>query len=201
MYRVGVGVGGTFTDFVLFNEADRVVSYFKQPSTPNDLSIAIAEGVRRLLDLAGIKASEIGYFGHGTTVATNMVIERRGVPTGLITTKGFRDVLAIGRQTRPSLYDYGVRKPAPLVERYRRLEADERLGSDGEVLRSLDEAQVERLVRELIETGCAAIAVSFIHSYRDSTHETLARRVIERIAPQAYISLSSEVLPEFRACR
>src|SRR3954465_1320038 len=111
MYRIGVDVGGTFTDFVLFDTESGAFSYFKVPSTPEDPSIGIAEGVREMLARFDASARNVEFLGHGTTVATNMLIERRGVPTGLLTTKGFRDVLVIGRQTRPSLYDYTVRKP------------------------------------------------------------------------------------------
>jgi N-methylhydantoinase A len=116
MIRVGVDVGGTFTDFVLLDTDSGTLSHFKVASTPDDPSIGIADGVREMLARFEVAAREIEFLGHGTTVATNMLIERRGVPTGLLTTKGFRDVLAVGRQTRPSLYDYRARKPAPLVE-------------------------------------------------------------------------------------
>ena len=197
-YRIGVDVGGTFTDFVLLNAEDGSLSHFKVPSTPDDPSIGIAEGIREMLARFAVSAADVGFLGHGTTVATNMMIERRGVATGLITTKGFRDVLAIGRQTRPSLYDYSIRKPLPLVERYRRLEVNERLDASGAVLKPLDETAVAEVVRQLIASGVASIAVSFIHSYRNPAHEEQVRRVIERIAPGTYVSLSSSVLPEFR---
>jgi N-methylhydantoinase A len=137
----------------------------------------------------------VSYIGHGTTVATNMIIERRGVPTGLITTKGFRDVLAIGRQTRPNLYDTSVLKPEPLVERYRRREVDERQTAKGECLRSLDEAELSAVLDELAETGVEAIAISFLHSYRDSAHEEAAARLIASKLPGIYVSVSSRVLP------
>ena len=198
MYRIGVDVGGTFTDFVLLNAGDGSLSHFKVPSTPDDPSVGIAEGVRDMLARHSVSPRDVQFLGHGTTVATNMLIERRGVPTGLITTQGFRDVLAIGRQTRPSLYDYSVGKPLPLVERFRRLEVDERVDSSGAVLRPLDGSAVADAVRQLIESGVASIAVSFIHAYRNPKHEEQARRVIERIAPGIYVSISSEVLPEFR---
>lgn len=197
-YRIGVDVGGTFTDFVLLNAEDGSLSHFKVPSTPDDPSVGIAEGIREMLARFAVSAADVGFLGHGTTVATNMMIERRGVATGLITTKGFRDVLAIGRQTRPSLYDYSIRKPLPLVERYRRLEVDERLDASGAVLKPLDETAVAEVVRRLIASGVASIAVSFIHAYRNPAHEEQVRRVIERIAPGIYVSISSSVLPEFR---
>jgi hypothetical protein len=127
--------------------------YFKLPSTPADPSIAIVDGHAQIIALHGIAPDAISYIGHGTTVATNMIIEGRGVPTGLVTTRGFRDVLAIGRQTRPALYDTAIRKPAPLVERYRRREVDERLDAKGECLRALDRAELEAVLDELAETG------------------------------------------------
>lgn len=198
MVRIGIDVGGTFTDFVMADMNSGALSYFKVPSSPADPSVAIAHGTREMLEHFSVSPSDVEYFGHGTTVATNMVIERRGVPTGLITTRGFRDVLAVGRQTRPSLYDYSVQKPAPLVPRHHRLEADERVAASGEVICPLDEVALEALVRELVAGGAQAIAVAFLHSYRNAAHEEQARRVIERAAPGLHVSISSEVLPEFR---
>ena len=198
MYRIGVDVGGTFTDFVVFNNETGESSYFKVPSTPDDPSIAIANGVCEMLSKFTLSAGRVSFFGHGTTVATNMIIERRGVPTGLITTRGFRDVLAIGRQMRPSLYDYSVRKPQPLVERFRRLEVDERLDSTGAVLKSLDDSEVATVVRELEASGVESIAIAFLHSYRNDEHEARVRDIVARVAPHIYVSVSSEVLPEFR---
>lgn len=198
MVRIGIDVGGTFTDFVMADTGTGELSFFKVPSSPADPSVAIAKGTDEMLKHFDVSADEVEYFGHGTTVATNMVIERRGVTTGLITTKGFRDVLAIGRQTRPSLFDYSVDKPAPLVSRWRRLENDERLTAKGEVLRPLDEKAFESQVRELVASGVKSIAVAFIHSYRNAAHEELARSIVERVAPGMHVSISSEVLPEFR---
>jgi N-methylhydantoinase A len=198
MYRIGVDVGGTFTDFVLFDSEAGSFSYFKVPSTPDDPSVAIAEGVVEMLRLFSVSPKDVAYFGHGTTVATNMIIERRGVDTGLVTTKGFRDVLAVGRQTRPDLYDYGHRRPDPLVERYRRKEVPERTTAGGEVLLPLDEAAVAERVKELKASGVDAVAVCFLHAYRNPAHEERVREIIARIAPDLYVSISSDVLPEFR---
>lgn len=198
MYRIGVDVGGTFTDFTISNAVTGDYLYFKVPSTPADPSVAIVEGIAQILARFKIAPAEVAYIGHGTTVATNMIIERRGVPTALITTKGFRDVLAIGRQTRPALYDTSIRKPEPLVERYLRREVNERLTANGECLRPLDAAELESVLTELAETGIKAIAVSFIHAYRNPAHEEEAARVIARKLPGIYVSLSSKVLPEVR---
>ena len=198
MYRIGVDVGGTFTDFSILAEDSGAVRHFKVPSTPHDPSEAIQEGVGKLLEICDIAGDHISHLGHGTTVATNMIIERRGTPTGLLTTKGFRDVLEIGRQIRPHLYDYNVRKPEPLVPREQRLEVDERVDAEGNVLRPLDEAQLTQGVGQLKDAGLTSIAVCFLHAYKAPDHERLARAAIERLMPDAYVSLSSEVLPEFR---
>lgn len=198
MYRIGVDVGGTFTDFTLHNDASGEVHFYKTPSTPHDPSEAIEQGLRGMLSLLGYDAAEVSYLGHGTTVATNIVIERRGALTGLVTTKGFRDVLELGRQARPSIYDYRVEKPPVLITRDRRVEVEERIGPAGEVLQELDEASLEAAVARLAELGVESVAVCFLHSYRRPEHEEKAKAVIERLLPDAYITLSSEILPEFR---
>lgn len=198
MYRIGIDVGGTFTDFVLVNTKNGLIAFHKVPSTPDDPSRAIADGMAEILELNDVEPTDVGYVGHGTTVATNMVIEGRGVPTGLITTKGFRDVLAIGRQTRPSLYDWSVRKPEPLVERYRRVEVNERLNKNGTALIVPDLDLIEKQVIELRDSGVKAVAVGFLHSYRNPEHEKMVSDLIARVAPELYVSISSEVVAEFR---
>jgi N-methylhydantoinase A len=198
MYRIGVDVGGTFTDFTVANVATGENRYFKLSSTPADPSVAIVNGIEQVLKTFDIAPADISYIGHGTTVATNMIIERRGVPTALITTKGFRDVLAIGRQTRPALYDVSITKPDPLVERFRRREVHERLNAKGECLHALEAAELEAVLDELADTGIEAISVCFLHSYRNAIHEDEAARIIARKLPDIYISLSSKVLSEFR---
>ncbi|WP_010161948.1 hydantoinase/oxoprolinase family protein [Sphingomonas sp. PAMC 26617] len=198
MYRIGVDVGGTFTDFTITNAENGDNLYFKLSSTPADPSDAIVNGISQILDIFKIAPGAISYIGHGTTVATNMIIERRGVVTGLITTKGFRDVLAIGRQTRPALYDMAIRKPDPLVERYRRFEVTERLNARGECLEPLNEAEVAQAAEALAKTGVEAIAISFLHSYRNPEHEERAARIVADTVPGVFVSTSSRVLPEFR---
>ena len=197
-YRIGIDVGGTFTDFTISNAVTGNNLYFKLSSTPADPSVAIVDGIAQVLQLHDIEPAAVSYIGHGTTVATNMIIESRGVPTALVTTKGFRDVLAIGRQTRPALYDTSIRKPEPLVERYRRREVDERLNAKGECLRPLNDGELAAVLDELAQTGIKSIAVSFLHAYRNPAHEEAAARVIARHLPGIYVSLSSKVLPEFR---
>lgn len=198
MYRIGVDVGGTFTDFTLLDESSGEVHFYKTPSTPRDPSEAIENGLRGMLDGLGFAPANVSYLAHGTTVATNIVIERRGARTGLVTTKGFRDVLELGRQARPSIYDYRVEKPPVLIPRDRRVEVLERIGPAGEVLIELDEASLEVAVRKLAESGVESVAICFLHSYRRPEHEARAKAVVEAILPAAYITLSSEILPEFR---
>lgn len=198
MYRIGVDVGGTFTDFTISNLETGGNLYYKLPSTPADPSTAIVDGISQILEIFDIAPESVSYIGHGTTVATNMIIERRGVATGLVTTKGFRDVLAIGRQTRPSLYDSSVVKPDPLVERYRRLEVAERLNAKGEELSPLNEGELELVLDELAGSGVESVAVCFLHSYRNAEHEEAAAAIIARKLPGMYVSVSSKVLPEFR---
>lgn len=198
MRRIGIDVGGTFTDFVVQNTLDGSVQYYKLPSTPSDPSQAILTGIERIVAEFGFAASEVEYIGHGTTVGTNMIIEGKGAPTGLLTTRGFRDVLAIGRQNRPSLYDISVNKVSPLVQRYQRLEVNERLSALGEVLVPLDESQVREQISKLASSGVEAVAICFIHSYRNAAHEERARQILEEMMPEVYISVSSKVLPEFR---
>ncbi len=197
-YRIAFDVGGTFTDFTTLDDASGAVGYFKVPSTPRDPSLAIEAGLRALVAERGVAPEAIAHLGHGTTVATNLVIERKGASVGLLTTRGFRDVLEIGRQTRPHLYDYTVGRPVPLVPRELRLEVDERVLADGSVLRPLDDAQVAQAARQLAGAGVTAVAICFIHAYRRPDHEQRAREIVRRVLPDAYVSLSSDVLPEFR---
>ncbi|MEO7728612.1 MAG: hydantoinase/oxoprolinase family protein [Burkholderiales bacterium] len=198
MYRIGIDVGGTFTDFTLLREEDGQVSYHKVASTPHDPSQAIEQGIADLLKMHGIAPGEVGHIGHGTTVATNLIIERRGAVTGLITTKGFRDVIEIGRQVRPHLFDYSVVKPPPLAVREHRHEINERIDARGNIIAALDAREVETAAGHLKSAGVKSVAVCFLHSYRNPAHEQAARRVVERVLPDAYISVSSDVLPEFR---
>jgi len=145
-----------------------------------------------------VTPSQVSHVGHGTTVATNLIIERKGARVGLITTRGFRDVLEIGRQTRPHLYDYSVGKPPVAVPREFRIEVSERVSASGDVLTPLDEAQVLAAARQFAEAGIEAVTVCFLHAYRNSAHERRAAQIVAEVMPDAYISMSSDVLPEFR---
>lgn len=198
MYRIGIDVGGTFTDFTLIDERVGEVKFHKVPSTPHDPSEAIERGIAEMLRQHRIAARDVSHIGHGTTVATNLIIERKGAQVGLITTRGFRDILEIGRQTRPHLFDYGVGKPPALVPRRHRLEVGERMSAQGEVLQGLDEAGVRSAAEAFRAAGLEAVAICFLHAYANPAHEQRAKEIVREVLPQAYVSVSSEVLPEFR---
>lgn len=197
-WRVGVDSGGTFTDVCLFEESTGRVEVWKVPSTPDDPSRGIAQGVAEGVERVGALPADIGYFGHGTTVATNALIQHRGVPTGLITTEGFRDLLEIGRQKRPELYDLQADKPPVLVPRDLRLEVPERVHHDGTIETPLDEADVRDAVRRLRAAGVKAVAVSFLYGFVRSEHEALVRRILAEEFPEAFACAGHEVAPEFR---
>ena len=185
----GVDTGGTFTDLVLLQ--DGKIRVHKILSTPDDPSRAILQGLANL----GV-AQNLDALVHGSTVATNAVLERKGVRTGLITTAGFRDVLEIGRQTRPKLYDLRVQKDPPLVPRALRIEVIERLNELGEVLIPLDEASLKAAIEQLQAANVEAVAICLLFSFANPAHE---RKVAgEARAAGFYVSASSEVLPEFR---
>lgn len=196
--RVGVDAGGTFTDVCLIDDATGRIAVWKVASTPDDPSRGIARSVREGLTQGGAPAADIGYFGHGTTVATNALIQHRGAKTGLITTDGFRDLLEIGRQKRPELYDLQADKPPVLVPRNLRLEVPERVRHDGSVELSLDEAAFRVAVRRLRDAGVAAVAVCFLYSFLRTDHEATARRILAEEFPGAFASVSHDVAPEFR---
>jgi len=191
--RLGVDVGGTFTDLVLATGSD--VQVAKVPSTPADQSEGIRTGIARL----GLDPGALDRFVHGTTVATNAVLERAGARVVLVTTAGFRDLLEIGRQDRPSLYDLDVDRPAPLVPATRVVEAEERLAADGEVLRALTDAEIARVVDAVAVREPEAVAISLLFCFVDDRHERrLAAALRERLGADVPISRSSDVLPVFR---
>ena len=197
-WRVGVDSGGTFTDLCLFDDETGRVEVWKVPSTPDDPSRGIAEGVDEGLGRVGATLAEASYFGHGTTVATNALIQLRGVRTGLITTDGFRDLLEIGRQKRPDLYDMQADKPPALASRDRRLEVIERVRHDGTVEHPLDEAGLRRAAEALRDAEVQAVAICFLYAFLHPAHEQRAREIVADVLPDAFISTSHEVAPEFR---
>ena len=197
-YRLGVDIGGTFTDFVLEDVATGRLHLGKTLTTPREPGDAVIEGMGRLLRETGIAAGDIDVIVHGTTLATNAVIERTGAKTGLITTAGFIDVLAIGRESRYDYYDLQMELPEPLVPRALRRGADERVDRDGAVVRPLDRDQLAREVRALVAAGVESIAVCYMHSYRNPAHEQATAKDIAAIAPHVTVSISSDVAPEIR---
>ncbi|MCC7284411.1 MAG: hydantoinase/oxoprolinase family protein [Acetobacteraceae bacterium] len=197
-WRIGIDSGGTFCDVALFEEETGRVAVWKVSSTPDDPSRGIAGGLSQGLAEVGAEAGEVGYFGHGTTVATNALIQGRTARTGLITTEGFRDLLEIGRQKRPHLYDLQIDKPPPLVPRDLRLEVAERLRHDGRVERAASTEELARAAAALAAEGVEAAAVCFLYGYLDPAHEKLALRALAEALPGKFICASHEVAPEFR---
>ena len=195
--RLGVDIGGTFTDHVLFDEESGTVEAIKTPSTPDDLSRCVLDGVRRFARRSrGVSGLDL--IAHGTTVNTNAILERRGARCGLIATRGFRDILEIGRQTRPDFYRWYVDRPAPLVPRHLRLEVTERIDTNGKVLVPLDEGDVLEAVERFREADVQSVAVSLINAFANPVHERRIRAILEDALDGAYISVSSELCPEFR---
>lgn len=194
-WRLGVDTGGTFTDVCLFDEDAGTFAITKVASTPHDPGEAVLAGVR---EIAGGDLARIGRFAHGTTVATNALLQGRGARTGLLTTAGFADLLELARQRRPKLYDLTARKGDPLVPRHRRREVRERRHHDGTVGLAPDAAQIRAEVRALREDGVEAVAVCLLYSYLSDEHERLVRDIVAEELPEAFLSVSSEVLPEFR---
>jgi len=197
--RIGVDVGGTFTDFVLHDPARQLVATGKRLTTPDDPSEAIIAGVLRLLEETGLKPSDLHSIVHGTTLVTNTIIERTGACVGLLTTAGFRDVIEIGRETRYDLYDLYLEAPPTLVPRHRRVEIPERIDVHGETLLELDEDAVRTAVTRLVQQEkIEALAIAFLHSYHDDRHEVRAGAIVAALYPGLPISLSSRVAPEIR---
>jgi N-methylhydantoinase A/oxoprolinase/acetone carboxylase beta subunit/N-methylhydantoinase B/oxoprolinase/acetone carboxylase alpha subunit len=197
-YRVGIDIGGTFTDFVLFDGECGQLHLHKCLTTPKDPAVGALEGLEELLRGARLDFGDIGHLVHGTTLVTNAIIERRGAALGLLTTRGFRDTLEMGSEQRYDIYDLFLRFPEPLAPRPWRREIDERISRDGEIVVPLDVAGVERQVAELVGQGVEALAVCFLHAYKNPRHERLAREIIARGFPSLAVSLSSEVVPELR---
>ena len=197
-YRLAVDVGGTFTDLALYDpETDRL-EFGKMPSTPADQAVGVTDGISELVERLEIPPSSITYLIHGTTVATNTLLQRSGARTALIVTRGFRDILQIGRQDRPHLYNWRIRKPEPLVPRRLRFEVTERVLYTGEVLTPLVQDDVDAVIEELRRADVEAVAVCLLHSYANAAHEKSIGRALESALPGTPVSLSHVVLPEFK---
>jgi N-methylhydantoinase A len=196
--RVGIDIGGTFTDLLVFDPIAGQFHIGKTLTTSDDPSRAVVDGLQETLSSAGLSPSVVQGIVHGTTLVTNAIIERKGVPTALITTRGFRDAVEIGKEHRYDLYDIFLEMPQPLVPRRLRLEVDERVLADGSVLQPVDRQQVRDLTEKLADEGIEAVAVALLHSYRNPEHERLIEELLAEYAPGITVSTSSSVVPEIR---
>src|SRR5579871_1930352 len=194
MLWLGIDVGGTFTDLVLYDEASGRIALAKTPSTPHDQSEGILEGMRRL----GVDARQVTRFAHGSTVATNTALERSGARTAVLVTEGHRDVLIVGRGNRTAMYDIKGRGPTPLIPRHDCFEIRERVTADGGVLVALDEAALAAFEAKLARDDTEAAAICFLHAYANPAHEAHVAARLRAALPKLVVSASSEVLPEFR---
>ena len=195
--RIGADVGGTFTDVVVIDQQGNV-AHRKVPSTPPDFERAVLDALQTLLPEISDRDSTVSAVAHGTTVATNAVLEHRGARTALVTTAGFRDVLELRRIRAPQLYDLFFEKPEPLVPRYLRLELNERISADGRQLAVPDNAELHRIAEKLTSEGVESIAVCLLHSYAYPEHEQMVGRFLRDVLPDVPVSLSCEVLRERR---
>jgi N-methylhydantoinase A len=197
-YRLGCDIGGTFTDFVLLNDRTGVITINKCLTTPSDPSDAVEQGIRQLERMVPGFVEDLDEVIHGTTLVINSIIERKGARTGLITTKGFRDILELGREIRYAPYDVFAEFPEPLIQRRFRLEVDERVRNDGTVLKPLDPLDARDAVRRLIAMGVESIAVCLINSFENPDHELMIKEIIREEAPDLSVSISYDVLPQIR---
>lgn len=197
-YRVAIDIGGTFTDLVLLHDPSGALRWHKVLTTSRSPADGALRGLSELCAMAGITLADIGTLIHATTLVTNAIIERKGARTALLTTEGFRDVLEMGKEQRYDIYDLFLRYPDPLVPRRWRVGVRERLTRDGEVRVPLDLDGVRPQVARLIRQGVEAIAVSFLHAYKNPAHERMVKSLLEEEFPQVAVSISSEVSPEIR---
>jgi N-methylhydantoinase A len=196
--RFGVDIGGTFTDLVVIDERTGAIRVGKVLTTAKDPAHGVEQGVQSLLEEAGVDPARVHAVAHGTTLATNALIERKGARTALLTTQGFRDALEIRREGRYDMYDLLIDPPAPLVPRHLRFEVPERLLPDGSVLRPLDEAAARRVISQLVDAGFEALAICLLHAYLNPAHERRLAELVRQAAPHLAVSCSSDVVPEIR---
>jgi N-methylhydantoinase A len=197
-YRLGCDIGGTFTDFVLLNDETGEMRINKCLTTPSDPSDAVEQGIRELEEKTPDIVGKLDEVIHGTTLVINSIIERKGAKTGLITTRGFRDVLELGREIRYAPYDIFAEFPKPLVPRRFRIEVDERIRSDGTVIKALDPGEARKVVTQLLEMGVESISVCLLNSFENPAHELIIKEIIQELAPDISLSISYEVLPQIR---
>jgi N-methylhydantoinase A len=196
--RLGVDIGGTFTDLVVLDETTGVLRVGKVLTTAKDPAHGVEQGIQTLLDEARVAPGRVHAVVHGTTLATNALIERKGARTGLITTAGFRDALEIRHEGRYDMYDLLIDPPPPLIPRHRRREVPERLLPDGAILRALDEDAARRVIAGLVADGVEAVAICLLHAYVNPVHERRLAALLAELAPALVVSCSSDVVPEIR---
>src|SRR6516164_1606142 len=197
-WRIGVDIGGTFTDIALVEEETGRVGIVKVPTTPRDFARGMIDGLRQGLERYAVDPAEVSLLSHATTVVTNALLEKKGAKTGFVATRGFRDVLELRRSARADLYDLLQNAPAVLVPRRWRYEITERIDAQGKVVTALDESEIDAVIAAIREAGLDTVAVSFLFSFLNEDHE---RRVGERLRqalPGVGVYLSCEVLPEIR---
>ena len=197
-YRLGVDVGGTFTDLSIYDDTTGLLNIYKTPSTPENQSKAVKQGVLNLIDNMKIDPVSIEFFIHGTTVATNTLLERDGAKTALIVTRGFRDVLEIGRQERPNLYNWKIKRAAPLVPRNLRFEITERISYQGKVLSQINLDELDGILSLIRKHEIKSLSVCLLHSYANPKHEEIIGNYFKNHLPELTIALSNNILPEFK---
>jgi N-methylhydantoinase A len=197
-WRAGVDIGGTFTDLLLVDAGSGETRVGKVLTTPGNPAVGVQNALEGELRTGNIAPGDLGTIVHGTTLVTNAVVERKGAPTALLVSEGFRDVLLIGREHRYDMYDVRIEKPAPLVPRRLTFAVPERVLADGTVYRPLDESAVARLADELRVQGVRAVGVCLLHAYRHPEHELRVREILQHGYPELRVALSHEVVGELR---
>ncbi|HEU5320710.1 MAG TPA: hydantoinase/oxoprolinase family protein, partial [Methylomirabilota bacterium] len=197
-WRIGVDIGGTFTDVVLADETSGAVSVVKVSTTPRDFAQGVMDGLRAAMRAQAVAAADVGWLAHATTVVTNALLQGKGARTALVTTRGCRDVLELRRSARASLYDLFQDAPAVLVERHHRLEVTERIDAQGQVVTPLDLADVDAAIEFIRRHRIEAVAVCLLFSFLDDRHERAVGERLRRALPDVPVFLSCEVLPEIR---
>ena len=197
-WRIGVDIGGTFTDVALVDEASGRIGVAKVPTTPDDFGRGVLDGLKSVMEKYDVAASEVGLLAHATTIVTNAILEEKGAPAALIMTRGFRDILELRRSARPDLYDLFQDGPHILIPRRNRLEITERIGADGSVVTPLDNAEIDGLIADIRKRDVKAVAVSLMFSFLNPAHEKQVGAALRKAFPDLPVYLSSEVLPEIR---
>ncbi|MEJ2738561.1 MAG: hydantoinase/oxoprolinase family protein, partial [Dehalococcoidia bacterium] len=194
MKRIAVDIGGTFTDIVYIDESTMQIIVDKARSTPQDIGQAVIDAIKKIK----VDMSEVALFIHGTTAGINTIVQHRGSKVGLLTTRGFTDILEMARGNKKELYDYMWKKPRPMVPRHLRLPIDERTNHLGEIVEKLDEQQARESIKKLKDEGVEAVAICLLHSYANPVHEQQLGELIREIMPDATLALSHQIAREIR---